>query len=146
MTGGNYIKEGLDSSKSTCLIFSPPKSGEVGALERYLKIFSENSINLIHIESRPSTRFPSQYEFMVECAPSGDLGTAILALKQQTEYFSIISRNHKDNSGKEILLSYKHTKTYQIFFVLKQIQCHGFHDVFVIWIDLQIKFYRTVQN
>ncbi|XP_044734458.1 protein henna-like isoform X2 [Chrysoperla carnea] len=98
MKGGNYIKEGCDSAKSTCLIFSPHTKDEVGALERYLKIFSENGVNLIYIESRPSSRYPSQYEFMVECAPTGDLGNAILALKEQTEYFSVISRNYKDNS------------------------------------------------
>lgn len=38
MTGGNYIKEGRDSAKSTCLIFSP-KEDEVGALARALKMF-----------------------------------------------------------------------------------------------------------
>lgn len=38
MEGGNYIKEGRDSAKSTCLIFSP-KEDEVGALARALKMF-----------------------------------------------------------------------------------------------------------
>lgn len=38
MSGGNYIKEGKDPARSTCLIFSP-KEDEVGALARSLKMF-----------------------------------------------------------------------------------------------------------
>jgi phenylalanine-4-hydroxylase len=38
MDGGNYIKEGQDSAKSTCLIFSP-KEEAVGALAQSLKLF-----------------------------------------------------------------------------------------------------------
>lgn len=40
MEGGNYIKEGRDSARSTCLIFSPKEEDEVGALGKYLQIFS----------------------------------------------------------------------------------------------------------
>lgn len=40
MHGGNYIKEGRDSAKSTCLIFSPKEEDSVGALARYLKLFT----------------------------------------------------------------------------------------------------------
>ena len=40
MEGGNYIKEGRDSAKSTCLIFSPKEEDEVGALGRYLQLFT----------------------------------------------------------------------------------------------------------
>lgn len=98
MEGGNYIKEGRDSAKSTCLIFSP-KEDEVGALARALKMFEKHKINLLHIESRSSARFPNQYEFMVECAPGGNLSAAIETLRQHCSYFSIISRNHKDNRG-----------------------------------------------
>ncbi|XP_034255855.1 protein henna isoform X2 [Thrips palmi] len=98
MDGGNYIKEGKDAAKSTCLIFSP-KADEVGALARSLKMFEEHGVNLLHIESRSSLRVPNQYEFMLECAPGGDLGSAIENLRQQAAYFSIISRNYKDNMG-----------------------------------------------
>lgn len=42
---------------------------------------------------------PNQYEFMVECAPGGDLGSAIENLRQNSAYFSIITRNYKDNMG-----------------------------------------------
>ncbi|KAJ9600066.1 hypothetical protein L9F63_009635 [Diploptera punctata] len=96
MDGGNYIKEGKDSAKSTCLIFSP-KEEAVGALAKCLKLFEEHGVNLRHIESRPSARFPNTHEFMVECAPTGNLGGAIETLQQNSSYFNIISRNHKDN-------------------------------------------------
>lgn len=96
MDGGNYIKEGRDSVKSTCLIFSPKKEA-VGALANSLKLFEKHGVNLIHIESRPSARFHNRYEFMVECAPSGELGIAIETLREHSSYFNVISRNHKDN-------------------------------------------------
>ncbi|KAL0280082.1 UNVERIFIED_CONTAM: hypothetical protein PYX00_001477 [Menopon gallinae] len=96
MSGGNYIKEGKDPVRSTCLIFSP-KEDEVGALARSLKMFEKHKVNLLHIESRSSARFPNQYEFMVECAPGGNLNAAIETLRQHCAYFSIISRNHNDN-------------------------------------------------
>ncbi|XP_023247915.1 protein henna isoform X2 [Copidosoma floridanum] len=99
MKGGNYIKEGRDSSKSTCLIFSPKEVDEVGALGRYLQLFAKHEVNLLHIESRSSLRRASTYEFMVECAPGGDLSGVIEALQKQSGYFSIISRNYRDNMG-----------------------------------------------
>ncbi|XP_014252769.1 protein henna [Cimex lectularius] len=99
MDGGNYIKEGLDNAKSTCLYFSPRKEDEVGALVAYLELFKKHNVNLLHIESRSSMRFPDRYEFMVECAPGGDLGGAIQKLKESCEYFNIISRNHTNNRG-----------------------------------------------
>lgn len=98
MPGGNYIRTGRDSFKSTCIIFSPP-SEEVGLLARYLKIFEKYRVNLIHIESRPSARMPSKYQFMVECAPSEDLGNAIAELRDTCEYLNVISRDYRDNKG-----------------------------------------------
>ncbi|XP_063228622.1 protein henna-like [Bacillus rossius redtenbacheri] len=97
VAGGNYIKEGLDSAKSTCLIFSAEE--EVGSLARSLKLFEMTGVNLLHIESRSSVRFPGQYEFMVECAPGGNLAAAIEKLQSITSYLQIITRNHKDNTG-----------------------------------------------
>ncbi|XP_033230671.1 protein henna isoform X2 [Belonocnema kinseyi] len=99
MEGGNYIKEGRDSARSTCLIFSPKEEDEVGALGRYLQLFTKYEVNLLHIESRSSLRQPDGYEFMVECAPGGDLGGVVEQLQRQCGYFSIISRNHNDNMG-----------------------------------------------
>lgn len=99
MPGGNYIRIGRDSSKSTCLIFSPPAE-EVGILARYLKVFEKHGVNLLHIESRPSARMPNKYQFMVECTPSDTLGPAITDIKEMSEYFNVISRDYKDNKGR----------------------------------------------
>lgn len=99
MAGGNYIKEGRDSSKSTCLVFSPNRQNKAGMLARTLKIFEANHVDLIHIESRSSTRVEDKYQFMVECAPSGDLTACIDELKSQCDYFNIISRNYRENEG-----------------------------------------------
>ncbi|CAH1989065.1 unnamed protein product [Acanthoscelides obtectus] len=96
MPGGNYIKTGKDSTQSTCLLFAP-QGEEVGTLAKYLAIFQKHGVNLSHIESRPSTKVPNKYEFMVECVPSGDLGEAACELKKSCEYLKIISRDYKDN-------------------------------------------------
>ncbi|XP_023019066.1 protein henna [Leptinotarsa decemlineata] len=98
MPGGNYIKIGKDSAHSTCLIFAPPAE-EVGVLAKYLAIFEKHGVNLLHIESRPSAKLPENYEFMVECAPLGNIGAAIEDIKHQSEYLNIITRDYKDNKG-----------------------------------------------
>lgn len=40
---------------------------------------------------------------MVDCAPGGNIGGAIEKLRDDSEYFTIISRNHKDNRGKQLI-------------------------------------------
>lgn len=97
MEGGNYIREGRDSSKSTWLLFSPASPDAAGDLARFLGIFSGHGVNLSHIESRSSARRPG-YEFMVECEHGiGDFGAALADLKKDVGYLNIISRNYKDN-------------------------------------------------
>jgi len=76
------------------MIFSPYDS-------YYCCILQKHGVNLIHIESRPSARYPNRYEFTVKCASSGELGIAIETLREHSSYFNIISRNHKDNRGKK---------------------------------------------
>lgn len=89
---------GSQEAKNTCLIFTP-KCEEIGALAKALKVFKQNNVNLMHIESRSSTRRPG-YEFMVECdSRSGTLGKAIEQLRESSEYFSIISRDYRDNTA-----------------------------------------------
>lgn len=107
MPGGNYIKIGRDSAKSTCIIFSPPAE-EVGVLARYLKVFERHGINLLHIESRPSNRMPNNYQFMVECVPNENLNLAIAEIKDMSDYFNIISRDYKDNKGKLVTQYFLH--------------------------------------
>lgn len=38
----------------------------------------------------------------MECAPSGDLASAITDIKLSSDYFNIISRNYLNNQGKHI--------------------------------------------
>ncbi|XP_040155557.1 protein henna isoform X1 [Anopheles arabiensis] len=98
--GGSYIMEGHDAAeaKNVCLIFSPEQE-EAGALAKMLRIFDDHRVNLLHIESRSSTRGPG-YEFMVECdGKRGTLGPAIEAIREKSNYFNIISRDYKDNEA-----------------------------------------------
>lgn len=104
MHGGNYIREGRDSNKSTWLLLSPETPDEVGSLAKFLSIFSSYGVNLSHIESRSSTRRLG-YEFMVECEHgTGDLGATLAELKKNTGYLQVISRNYKDNRCKHIII------------------------------------------
>ncbi|XP_077299874.1 phenylalanine hydroxylase [Arctopsyche grandis] len=97
MEGSHYIKEGRDSAKSTCVIFSPTDEDGAGTLAKCLKIFTRHNVNLSHIESRSSTRVPG-YEFMVEVTHgAGNFVGAIEELRDNSNYFSIISRNYKEN-------------------------------------------------
>ncbi|CAG7831735.1 unnamed protein product [Allacma fusca] len=60
--------ESEDASKNTsnhnCVVFS--LKNQVGGLARALKVFEDNGVNVIHIESRKSKRRPSEYEIMVD--------------------------------------------------------------------------------
>lgn len=86
------------AAKNTCLIFSL-ENDSAGALAKSLKIFNDNDVNLIHIESRSSVRKPG-YEFFIECdSTTGNLGKAIEELKLMCSYFSVISRDYKDNTA-----------------------------------------------
>lgn len=98
--GGSYVIEENESqeAKTTCVIFSQDGDG-AGTLANMLKIFTEHNVNLVHIESRSSTRQPG-YEFYAECdSRSGNLGAALGALQKRCSYFTVISRDYKDNTG-----------------------------------------------
>lgn len=69
---------------------------------------------LRHIESRSSTRAVSKYEFVVECAPTGNLQDAIENLKNNTTYLNVISRDHEQNSG--MLLRFLKIGTFLIIY------------------------------
>lgn len=98
MKGGNYIRTGRDSHKSTAVIFSLKE--EVGALAKALQIFQKNDCNLLHIESRSSQRSPGDYEFIIECdTNTGNVSEAMDTLRDSCTYMKIISRNYKDNQG-----------------------------------------------
>lgn len=85
-------------AKTTCVIFSQEGDG-AGYLARMLKIFTDHDVNLVHIESRSSTRQPG-YEFYAELdSRSGNLGAALEVLQENCSYFCLISRDYKDNTG-----------------------------------------------
>jgi len=47
-----------------CVVFS--LKNQIGGLARALKVFQENGVNVMHIESRKSKRKPSEHEIMVD--------------------------------------------------------------------------------
>ncbi|XP_046438619.1 protein henna-like isoform X1 [Daphnia pulex] len=97
----SYIMDNPTASNREILLFSMQE--EVGALARALKIFEDNKVNLLHIESRSSKRSIGDYEFIVEIdTVSGDVAAAIEGLKKQSSYFQIISRDHKDGNEETI--------------------------------------------
>lgn len=72
---------------------------ETGALADVLRLFKENRVNLLHIESRSSKRFTDAYQFLVECDPNaGNVNAALEQLRQIAHYMQVISRDHKDNA------------------------------------------------
>ena len=75
-------------SPQSSFIFS--LKNRVGGLARALRIFQENGINVVHIESRRCKRFNSEYEIFVnlECM-SEEVPTLVKALKRQLSYVRI---------------------------------------------------------
>merc|ERR1711971_361879 len=66
-------------------------SEEIGALAESLKIFQKYKVNLLHIESRSSTRLPG-YEFMVELdQQKGEVAGALEEIKNASRYCQIIT-------------------------------------------------------
>ncbi|KAK2573177.1 Phenylalanine-4-hydroxylase [Acropora cervicornis] len=54
-----------DEKTHTSIVFSLKE--EVGSLARALKLFEDHKVNMSHIESRPSRRSKSEYDFYVDC-------------------------------------------------------------------------------
>jgi len=73
-------------------------SDKPGALYETLKVFAENQINLVKLESRPVGDKPWEYLFYVdvELDIEDEQSRNILeTLKQKTEFFKILGRYHK---------------------------------------------------
>ncbi|KAJ7330171.1 hypothetical protein OS493_022690 [Desmophyllum pertusum] len=51
--------------KHTSIVFALKE--EVGSLARALKLFEDHKVNMSHIESRPSKRSKTEYDFFVDC-------------------------------------------------------------------------------
>ncbi len=70
---------------------------KIGSLGKSLQIFERNSVNLIHIESRPSQNEKDRYEFFVTCKAMTKevILNTIEELKQCTVYLHILSVDSK---------------------------------------------------
>jgi len=89
------LTQQTDKPSSVNLIYS--LSEEIGALAESLKIFQKYKVNLLHIESRSSTRLPG-YEFMVELdQQKGEVAGALEEIKNASRYCQIITSFYKDN-------------------------------------------------
>uniref|UniRef100_A0A3B4A2T0 Uncharacterized protein n=1 Tax=Periophthalmus magnuspinnatus TaxID=409849 RepID=A0A3B4A2T0_9GOBI len=76
------------------IIFS--LKNEVGGLVKALKLFQENHVNLVHIESRKSKRQNSEFEIFVDCdSNSGQLNEIIQLLRN---HVNVVDMEPPDNS------------------------------------------------
>ena len=98
---GLYLEDDLSQQNISIVLFSMKE--QVGALTAALKIFSDNGVNLNHIESRSSKRFPNDYEFIVELDTShGYLDKALDELREKSQYITIISRDKDRSDSKSV--------------------------------------------
>lgn len=97
---GAYLEDDLSRERFSIILFSMRE--KVGALTSALKIFSDNGVNLNHIESRSSRRFPNDYEFIVSIDEgTGDVAAAMEQLRTVTQYMTVIShdKNEQEKQG-----------------------------------------------
>jgi phenylalanine-4-hydroxylase len=89
---GAYIGDDFSKDRFSVILFSMKE--KVGALTTALKIFADHGVNLNHIESRSSRRFPNEYEFIVELdTETGDSPAALDQLRNVTQYMTVISHD-----------------------------------------------------
>lgn len=76
---------------------------KIGSLATALKLFGENKVNLIHIESRPSKIDKGRYEFYVDCkAENRDvILKCVEQLKAKSTYLHILSVDNENDNVKE---------------------------------------------
>ncbi|KAG1660924.1 Protein henna [Nymphon striatum] len=99
LPGGNYIVEASEEGMpDTTIIFSLTE--KTGGLADALAAFKNHGVNLSHIESRPSQRDSTEYEFVVECnSEIGDMTSALKSLKECSEYVQIHSRSYHNQDS-----------------------------------------------
>ncbi|CAL8356597.1 unnamed protein product [Lota lota] len=69
---------------------------EVGGLVKALKLFQENHVNLVHIESRKSKRRNSEFEIFVDCDSNHEQLNEIIQLLRK--HVNIVDMEPPDNS------------------------------------------------
>lgn len=96
------VDELANLKEEICFIFSLKE--KIGALAEALKLFEENKVNLIHIESRPSKSEKGRYEFFVDCKAEKkeQILVTIEKLKEKATYLHILNKQNSlddfDNS------------------------------------------------
>lgn len=94
------IEENSTEKKNTSekgratIIFS--LKNEVGGLVKALKLFQENHVNLVHIESRKSKRRNSEFEIFVDCDSNHEQLNEIIHLLRK--HVNVVDMEPPDNS------------------------------------------------
>lgn len=96
------------------LVFTLGES--IGALADTLKLFQDNDVSLNYIESRPSKRFPGNYEFLVECnQENGSLSPVVDSLKEQSVNLMLFSADPVSEDKETVPWFPKHIRDLDAF-------------------------------
>ncbi|XP_035498304.1 tryptophan 5-hydroxylase 1a isoform X2 [Scophthalmus maximus] len=90
----NTEKKNTSEKGRTTIIFS--LKNEVGGLVKALKLFQENHVNLVHIESRKSKRRNSEFEIFVDCDSNHEQLNEIIQLLRK--HVNVVDMEPPDNS------------------------------------------------
>ncbi|XP_077869033.1 tryptophan 5-hydroxylase 1 [Saccoglossus kowalevskii] len=93
------------SHSTTPVIFS--LKNEVGGLARALKVFKENNVNVVHIESRKALhRGDSEYEIYVDCdSTDGHIHELMALLKNHVDIINMPDMDGAESVAPEVILS-----------------------------------------
>uniref|UniRef100_G3NQM2 Tryptophan hydroxylase 1 (tryptophan 5-monooxygenase) a n=1 Tax=Gasterosteus aculeatus aculeatus TaxID=481459 RepID=G3NQM2_GASAC len=90
----NTEKKNTSEKGRATIIFS--LKNEVGGLVKALKLFQENQVNLVHIESRKSKRRNSEFEIFVDCDSNHEQLNEIIQLLRK--HVNVVDMDPPDNS------------------------------------------------
>uniref|UniRef100_A0A673CE24 Tryptophan hydroxylase 1 n=1 Tax=Sphaeramia orbicularis TaxID=375764 RepID=A0A673CE24_9TELE len=90
----NTEKKNTSEKERATIIFS--LKNEVGGLVKALKLFQENHVNLVHIESRKSKRRNSEFEIFVDCDSNHEKLNEIIQLLRK--HVNVVDMEPPDNS------------------------------------------------
>lgn len=91
---GKKIELDITCNKVSIIISTPHKPGE---LFNVLKIFSENNLNMLKLESRPITGKVGEYFFYIDFEGNLEedfVGDAIKLIEEKCKYFKILGNYH----------------------------------------------------
>uniref|UniRef100_A0A671WR96 tryptophan 5-monooxygenase n=1 Tax=Sparus aurata TaxID=8175 RepID=A0A671WR96_SPAAU len=90
----NSEKKNTSEKGRATIIFS--LKNEVGGLVKALRLFQENHVNLVHIESRKSKRRNSEFEIFVDCDSNHEQLNEIIHLLRK--HVNVVDMDPPDNS------------------------------------------------